>query len=231
MHFEQLSRAERVQLAELWALRAHNELHTSRTFEQVHAAALLLQAPATITDLSHSAAADERRHHDACVRLAARYDATRASAVREPKLPELHFKNCTEREHALLLIAAHCCLSETIAVGYLVTCRAECEDEDVRQVLHDLSRDEIRHARIGWATLALPSVQASERQTLSQALPELFRATRRGWLEDWDRLSKGLALGHGFLDAPTLTRVVDEALDQVVTPGLREVHISAARSR
>jgi hypothetical protein len=56
-------------------------------------------------------------------------------------------------------------------------------------------------------------------------MPELFRAARRGWLEDWDRLARGLATGHGFIEAPTLARVVDETLASVVARGLNEVHI------
>jgi hypothetical protein len=160
--------------------------------------------------------------------MAERYDAKRAAAVRGPDFADLKFKNCTEREHALLLVTAHCCLSETIAVGYLVTCRAECHDDEAQRLLHRLSRDDVRHSRIGWATLALPDIRDSERATLTKAVPELLRAVRRGWLADWERLSTGLVKGHGFIDVPTLTRVVEETLDTVVTPGLAMVGVGTA---
>ena len=51
-------------------------------------------------------------------------------------------------------VVAQSCISETESMATLVTLLDAAEDAHLKSVLQELARDEVQHARLGWAYLA-----------------------------------------------------------------------------
>jgi hypothetical protein len=141
-----------------------------------------------------------------------------------PELEEPRFGSVGPELGSTLLILLHCCMNETIAGAFLRACQKDARGQLVRAALREILRDEIDHARLGWAHLASPLVTPSMRRQVSAAAQNLLNDCRALWLA-CDRPEVVAPPGHGCPTNAELARIVDEAIAELVLPGLRHVGI------
>lgn len=118
-----------------------------------------------------------------------------------------------------------CCFSETLAVHVLRESHQVITLPSVRRLNHQHLKDEVQHARLGWALLGWPGLTARDRLMIRVYVPELTRLVRLVWQSEPrtpdDRLHE-----LGLLSSTLIDRACDEALDNVILPGLEQLGVT-----
>lgn len=215
----ELPAGERQTLGALWTHRSRAELLAATTFRRIHDELHEDAAADNVLSLAAQAIEDERFHSELCARVAAHYLGTTPEIV--PFEDSLTFASCDPRTARALRVALHAAINETIAAAYLRECLAESRSDLVRGALRELLKDEVQHARIGWAHLASPCIPNVVRAAIVRELPGLIQLSLQAW-------NKPLTLdfyprGHGALDADSTRRISEEAVTGLVVPGLRQL--------
>jgi hypothetical protein len=154
------------------------------------------------------------------------------------------------REAILYEVVASCCITETESVATVATLLAGEPEPTVREVLHEIARDEVVHARMGWAHLARETMAAEERALhatgggrgpphpiavsfLSRFIPAMLAGTVD------DALFASVPAGpdeedlfrHGVLPATRKQEIFVRTLQEVVFPGFEAFGIDPAPGR
>ena len=120
-------------------------------------------------------------------------------------------------------VVAQSCVSETESMATLVTLLDAASDETLKAVIHELARDEVADARLGWGYLTWASKQMDlaflapmlPRMVAGSAGPDLFRPALPG-TDDPDLFHAGV------VPHSERQRVYLETLEAVVIPGVVE---------
>ena len=178
-------------------------------------------APEALVELAARASQDETRHASRCADIL----RGRQAEVPPPETRLLEYAplTLTPEQRLTYEVVAQSCVSETESMATLVTLLDEARDETLKSVLHELARDEVQHARLGWGYLtwardrmdlaflaALLPVMAS-----GTAGPDLFRPALPG--TDEPTLYQAGVVPHSERQ-----RVYIETLESVVVPGMTE---------
>jgi hypothetical protein len=115
-------------------------------------------------------------------------------------------------------------MNETIAGAFLRECQHDAGGPLVRAALRELLRDEIDHARLGWAHLASPRLSPDIRRAVEAEIETLLDMCRAVWLDE-RQTEIDLPRGHGCSPLSELPRIVDDAVRELILPGLRHVGI------
>lgn len=210
----------------LWAFRARAELDAAARFQRIERELVRVGGPAALVDLAGEAAIDERRHHVLCVELAQQFGAPAIDAVEKVAAP-LRTGLDDPNEQLLYEVIAMSCVTESLSAALLLQMRDEAEDASVRRVVHSVLRDEVRHARLGWAHLAAESSRCDV-AFVAPHLPAMLAAT-----VDEEIFAPGSARdddlgGLGGLSRATRHRIFTESMREVVFPGLRRFGVDTA---
>lgn len=177
------------------------------------------------------AAADEARHRDLCARLAAKWGEQDAIHHVAPRV-RVGRPGMDPRDRLLWEMVAVCCISETMNTSLMTRCLEVAKDEEIRSTLHELLKDEVRHARLGWAHLA--SERAAGRgEFLGDLLPLMLEASvEPGFLEGTLHTPWTDALyDYGELPWAELVQIYLDTLDLVVFKGLDAMGIDTTKGR
>jgi hypothetical protein len=123
------------------------------------------------------------------------------------------------------------CINETIAAEFVARCLDAAEAEAVRHASSTHLRDEIGHARVGWAHLASDVLDAADRRSIAAWMPRIVRANARAWMERISTLPEEGVPGHGYPPTAELRAGVLHAFETVIVPGLDEVRIDATGAK
>jgi hypothetical protein len=131
-------------------------------------------------------------------------------------------------ECVLIEVVSLCCLAETVATAVLAAALDTTLVPIVKDRLHAILKDEVRHAKLGWAHLA--SERARQRGTsIAPALPDLLEAgvpLARLETSVWP-----LAPELGLLPKDTLFDLLRGVLRDVVFPGFERHDVDTAPAR
>lgn len=200
-----------------WARRSESELTSGVVFANISLAVLATGVTPEIAFLAARAHSDEVRHAEICRHVATRYLGADVPFPRPRQVEKPAPTPSQARLAATLHVVQNCCFNESVAMVFLRTCLDQAEHELVRLALRELMREEVDHCRIGWALLSSGAVTDADRAAVTRALQGFIGDIRHLWLAD-----AGCALprGHGALDPSDLARVVEEALEELILPGL-----------
>jgi len=221
---EELGATERARLRGYWVDRARGELTTALTFEFMRADLVAECAPREFVALAETAIRDEHRHVDWCLRWANFIDD------REPAVPELsgtrplELDGASAHDNRLLRTVFGCCFSETVAVHVLQRSHALITLPAVRRLNHEHLKEEVGHARLGWALTGWPALSARDRQMLGHYVPDMIRLVRRVW-QSTERTEHPQLDALGYLSSAVVDPACDEALEGVILPGLERLGI------
>jgi hypothetical protein len=201
----------RLAIARHWQHRAAGERAVGDSF-------LLLAEPSL-----RSAAADEARHTELCLRVAERYRGSPLAL--DPRPVELP---AWPEEIALVLhVLALTCIEESIACVWLDASRRAAQTPLARAALHELLTDETTHAQLGWSFAA--ALTQSQRVAVEPHVKELLNRATAMWFEpDASGRPEGIP-EHGVLSDAESREVVISAVNRVVLPGLTRAGIATLR--
>ena len=184
-------------------------------------------AERTVVELARRAADDEHRHALAFAAWAGElgravdpYPAFAAAPVGHAASPQA--------ERVLLEVVSLCCLAETVATAVLGAALDTVSVPVVKDRLHEILKDEVRHAKLGWAHVAALSDRGS-RDVIANALPGLLDAgipSARLETNVWP-----LAPELGLLPKATLMGLLREVIADVVLPGFERYDIDTSGAR
>jgi hypothetical protein len=137
-------------------------------------------------------------------------------------------RGASDALRATLHVIGLCCFNETIAAEFVSRCLDASEAPSVRRASSTHLRDEIGHARVGWAHLASGVLDARDRRHVARWMPRLVRANGEAWLARVRTLPEHGVPGHGYPPVRDLEAGVREAMREIVVPGLGEAGIDAA---
>jgi len=126
------------------------------------------------------------------------------------------------------------CVTETLSAAILSGLVERASDSGARATMLEILRDEVRHARLGWAHLAAER-ERGVRDVISDHLPAMLAGTVHEALvcvpltEEEDPHAAELA-GLGSLPLPVRRTIFKETLRYVIFPGLERfgIHTQAA---
>ena len=217
--------------AEAWAFRARVEQDAAQRFDRLAEVIASFDAGSPVPAMMRRAADDERRHTELCARLAG---SLGSPVTLDPgvELASIAPRSLDARQAALYEVVAACCITETESMATLTTLLAADPDPEVREVLHSISRDEVVHARVGWAHLSRESISA-EVAFLGALVPGMLAGTIDEGLfgaPPADEDPEGL-LRLGVLPLARKREVFLGTLEQVVFPGLQRFGVDPEPGR
>jgi hypothetical protein len=217
--------------AEAWRFRWEVECEAEARFARLGGRLEALGAPPQVVALARRASADEQRHAAHCARLAASLGVTVPSEPHPPPAP-IAPSGLEEEDAVTYELVAACCVAETVSVAVLTRLLPAAGDPALRAVLHELAEDEVGHARLGWAHLA---VAASRGRTafLGGHLAAMLRGSAdEGLFEPAGPAEEDPALlAHGVLPRAEKRELFVRALEEVVFPGLEGAGVDVAAGR
>jgi len=117
---------------------------------------------------------DEVRHAGLCAELSAAYGKPATGG--DTASGEIAPGSLGPREAVLYEMVAACCITETESVATLTTLMTEDAEPRVREILHEIARDEVVHSRMGWAHLAREAARIDV-SFLSSWIPAMLSGT------------------------------------------------------
>lgn len=231
MNAASLDTAERAHVAEAWRFRWQVEREAEARFLRLAGRLARVGAAAELQEMARSASADERRHVGLCAELAEGYGAVLdPHALAEPG--EVAPAGLSEPDRVLYEVVAACCITETESCGVLTTLLAGEMLPRVKEIVHEIARDEVTHARLGWAHLAAEAARRDVR-ALADWVPMMLQGTAPADLFAAGATAAGSPrlLAHGVLPHAEKRRVFESMLAEVVFPGLESFDIDTAPSR
>jgi hypothetical protein len=224
--------AVRARVQATWAFRARAEVEAQARFARMATELPGAGATPLVVQGALDAAADEARHHILCLRLAEKWGDTTARHHVAPR-ERIGRSDMEPRDRLLWELVAVCCLSETMNTALMTRCMEVTTEPEIRSTLHELLRDEVRHARLGWAHLA--AERASGRGAfLPGVLPVMLEASvEPGFLEREEESPPFLAdlHRHGELPHGELVALYRDTLDQVFFRGLESFGLDTSPGR
>lgn len=220
---EELDAASRAVVADYWWRRAQGELTSWVGFRHVLADLRAERSPEAIVALAERAVDDERRHAEWCREWAVRFGHPGGDLAPRADRP-VSLPGATEETNRLLRIAL-CCMTETVGCVILRHARRRTTGPELRRLQRRHMADELQHARVGWGHLA--TLDTRKRALLRQRLPELIAVLPHACCEG-PELDRDDLVPWGYF-TPTLLRAAhDEAVRDLILPGLRHVGLEVA---
>ena len=217
-------------ITQVWAVRHGVETGASLRFAALSQGMRAAGAPANLVELATRASTDEIRHAAHCADIL----RSRQAEVPAPETRLLFFdpRDLGPEQRLTYEVVAQSCISETESMATLVTLLDAAEDAHLKSVLQELARDEVQHARLGWAYLAW----AKDRHDLSFLSPFLPAMAAAATGEDLFQPSPAGAddpvlLRGGVVPRYERRRIYLETLDSVVIPGFEQFRIDTAPLR
>lgn len=218
--------------ARVWSFRLGSELEAAQRFAALAPRLRAAGASEQVVGMAEDAAADELRHAEVCRQLVQHFGGA------PPPEPTLALSwtaplGVEGRERLVYEIVALSCVTETLSTALLGELVARATDPMCKQAMHSILRDEVKHSRLGWAFLAEEHARLV-RDCVGPHLPDMLEATLGDELfkasETPDPRLAQLA-GLGSLERPDRLRVVREALERVIFPGLELFGIETSPGR
>ncbi|MDB4993854.1 MAG: Plectin 1 [Myxococcaceae bacterium] len=202
-------------------------------FAKIASALTLVGAPLDLVSAASRVPADEIRHTDLALRMAAALSDDRAPVTIDASRYAYLGANVSLEllDRAMLETAA---LGETLACALLGASHDGADDPVVRAHFALLLRDEIHHARLGWYYLAWRATAWSliERQRVADHAGELVLHTEGMFCEGREapRGAARAARALGVLDTKTQRAAILRVMEEEILPGLDGLGLGASHA-
>ena len=217
-------------VAEAWLFRTRVEREAAHRFGRLAAAIDAFDPESPVPSLLRRAAGDEVRHAGFCAELSAAYG--RPAPQDDGLSPDIAPARLAPREAVLYEMVAACCITETESVATVTTLMAEGAEPRVREILHEIARDEVVHSRMGWAHLAREAASIDV-SFLSPWIPPMLSGTVSDELfaAGEEEAEAAELLRHGVFPRARKREIFVGALREIILPGLEQFGVDAAPAR
>jgi hypothetical protein len=209
-----------------WRARERVEWEARGLFASLTADLQATGTGATLVAMARQAARDEERHARRCRDLVRRFAERFEGGPPAPLPPRrlcLGPDELSRERRALFTSVALSCVTETLSTAFLLQLRARAVDEAVRSTVREILRDEVDHARLGWAHLA----GAAKRDSVAWLSPHLpamleYALGNGAQAEDVD------LAGYGILPRSDSLEIFRNVASDVLLPGLERFNVDTA---
>jgi hypothetical protein len=206
-------------------------------FAKVASALALKGAPVDLVALSTRIPADELRHAEYALRMAALLAGRPVSAL-ELSVDGERLQRADPCRWSMVeldeLMASVPAISETLAAALVAACRDCATDPVLRALFSSILADEVHHARLGWYYLIwrAPQWTRAERQQVADRVGERVADTERQFWRGRDAApgSEAAARALGVLDSPSQRAVVRQAMEREIVPALDGLGLGASHA-
>ena len=201
-------------LSAQWMARALSERDAYHRFSAL--ALLIKEHPqfSVLTPAIDQAAIDEERHIGLCMHQVRRFGVAQLPPYRG-------FKRYFDS--LLCELVTLFCVMETINAALLVSLKENLEDTSLRAVCHEILRDEVQHARIGWAALSLSLPE--ERHLVWSNLTKMFLAAGIHKVDREDVYVQR-DVSWGIFDREHRVSLLETTMKSVIFPGFWQMGLS-----
>lgn len=214
-----------------WRCRHDFELEARARFGRLADAFLKHNAPQKISEIAKQAAADEHRHAGVCRDLI-HHLGGEVPQDRAVQAGEVAPASLGEKSRLLYEVVAMSCVTETLSCTLLGVLVDRTQDTRIKQAMHSILSDEVRHSRLGWAYLADRSAQGPQ-SFLADYLPNMLAGTVHEEIFNACAESPFDAeLGtFGILNRAERLEIFRSTMTDVVFPGLERFEVDTGRGR
>ncbi len=218
----------RIEVAQTWGRRAHEELKVAAAFTVLCRELLEIAADPAVIAVVARAVSDEVRHGEVCRALAAKY---RGGGVAWP--PAVVIDPSPAKGDRFLRAVFHmvsmCCVNEALASKFLEVSLAGARSPSARAAVGELLADEVEHARVGWVFVA--KQPASVRDAIEANLLPLVKAALRCWWDEGPVTLLDGAPDHGIPSVRATRQSALAAVHEVIAPGFEQLGIDSREIR
>jgi hypothetical protein len=224
-----LSPALREAVAIRWQERVRSELEVGLALSDLTERLMHAGASDAVVSMARESAAQERHHAAMCQELAERY------GERTTPLPDLttwapiSFGRPDAETELVFAVVGQTCVSETIATGWLRACLREIASPTARAAYALHLKEELGHARVGWAYLASTTLSAPAREALARSLKSMVDANVAAWEQEANFLPGDALPSHGFLSRARSISAIRHTVEKVIYPGFAYHGITLSR--
>lgn len=219
----ELTSEERAEIAAYWWRRAEGEITSWVGFGHVLEDLRAEGSPSAVIALAERAVRDEHRHAMFCREWAERFGHAGGELRPRSETP-VTFRGATDAENRLLRIAL-CCLTETVGCFTLRHARLLLKDPELRKLNRRHMADELGHSRVGWAHLS--TLETRRQEWLRGFMPHLLELVSVACCDGPEQAREEL-VPFGYFTPRLLRAAHDEALREVIVPGLAHLGITRA---
>lgn len=216
-------------VGDIWSFRAQVEFDAELRLDSFRRRLRKIGAPDQLIEMATRASQDERRHAAHCVRLAREYGVQVPAA--KGTLERIAPHSFSDRQALTYEIVAACCIAETESTAVLIHLQKDALPQ-IREVIHEFARDEVEHARLGWAFIAQES-SLNGVGYLSRHIPAMLAGNAGADIMDPDPPDRDPndLLRHGVLSNSSRRRVFTQAAFDVILPGLERFGVDIQPAR
>ena len=207
-------------IGEEWWFRAWAERESTLRFRRLAGALRDQGLPHGLVRTCEQAAEDEARHATLCAKVAREFHGMDPYANRPVLGQPLGSATWSPEARLFYEMVAFCCVTETLNTALLNAMYEGASVALVREALHELLADEVRHAQLGWAFLAhvAPSLDLA---AFGPRLPAILDASVSDNLREPSASCAAVAAPSlGYLARHQRVRLFAACLRQVIFPGL-----------
>jgi hypothetical protein len=207
-------------LARAWLEDARQEHASVAAFARFTMHLLALGAPPDLVTQSQRASMDEVRHARACFALARRYGGEATG----PGVLSLDGALGSMSLEALAVLTVHeGCVGETLGALLVDEQAGRSRDTEVRRLLSQIARDELRHAELAWRCVrwAIDQGGTPVADAVARAFAEAEVSSRSRSFVDPPGVDAETWRDHGRLSASDAARLVAEGWRGIVEPCAR----------
>lgn len=224
-------------MAEDWAARARAETEAEARFRDLAGRLRAHGGASVVVEMADTASRDEARHARLCADVYRYLGGDEGDGLcRAHRVDVRSFapRDLGERDRLLYEVVSFCCINESVNAALLTVSLKRASDPVMRDAIRAILKDEVAHARLGWAHLVAERGHRGG-DFLAAAIPAMLEGAVRGdELLDAAR-SDGVhepaagALGHVAMNERL--QLFASTLRDVVFPGLVHVGIDATAGR
>ena len=206
-------------LSSQWLARALSERDAHHRFRWLAQVIETTEPYFGLVDEIRSASADEGQHLDLCWQQAKRFGAE--------TLPEYKGFQPFFAGDILCELVTLFCVMETINAALLVASRDSLQDPTLRDICHQILKDEVQHARIGWAALSI--AREEERAIVWTKIPQILKAAGVHKIDKEDSIPLHEPKW-GIFDRATRVAIFEQTMDSVIIPGFIQLGFQPSMS-
>ena len=233
-HFDSpydLNDSSRARVAADWWFRHHAELEAKIRFDRLWRDLKATNATPQVQAMAAQAVLDEARHAERCRAVALFYATEDPFAGASHDVHAVAPDDWSTTHSVLYETVALCCVAETVNSALLTEVLSVATAPIVREAVRDILRDEVQHARLGWAHLASTPPDGFPKG-LGQRLPAMLNDSISEALIEGKTPSAGFeCLPHGFLSRRHRISIFFESLNAIILPGFERFSIDTSDAR
>jgi hypothetical protein len=215
--------------AQTWAERAQAEIGAAERFRMLADQLKRAQSHVSIYERVRAAEEEEERHAQLCAEMAKKLGHPTGFSLMSQRQSSPHVYSwrgaVNERDQALLDTVLICCITESFNACLLNSIYEQMHEGEAKTLIHQILKDEVKHAQIGWGHLQYES-ELRDCRFITDYLTEMFDHSVRDQLfESHERPSNLDLFSFGVMPKPMRLQQFQDTLEYVIYPGFERMEI------